>query len=178
MIEDSILNAPIDSIQQMLRTIAMAGMDIPLVITDGIYGNSTKNAVCAFQKKSGLPVTGSVDHTTHKALVAAHNRANELLSPAQTAIHNFPAALVICPGQYHPHVRLVQAMQQNLRQEFPGIPPVSTTGYLDNATQEGLKLLQTLSGLDPTGHLDKTTWNRLTRVYRSLFDRNHAPSQG
>lgn len=178
MNEDVILNAPIDSIQQMLRTISMAGMDIPLVIVDGIYGDSTKNAVSAFQKKSGLPITGTVDHTTHKALTAAYNRANELLYPAQASVINFPSTLVILPGQYHPHVRLTQAMQQNLRQEFPGIPAVSVTGYLDSATQEGLKLLQTLAGLEATGYLDKTTWNRLTRLHRSLFDRNYAPSQG
>lgn len=178
MTEDPILNAPIRSLQQMLRTIAFAGMDIPLVVPDGIYGDNTKAAITAFQQKSGLPATGTVDHTTHQALVHAHNHANELLSPAQPSVHHFPASLVILPGQYHPHVRLAQAMQQNLRQEFQGIPSVTVTGYLDNATQDALKLLQTLSGMDPTGHLDKATWNRLTRIYRCIFDRNYAPSQG
>lgn len=178
MTEDPILNAPIQALQQMLRTIASAGTDIPLVVPDGIYGDSTRNAVSEFQKKNGLPVTGTVDHTTHQALVRAHNHANELLSPAESSVHRFPASLVIQPGQYHPHVRLAQAMQQNLRQEFPGIPSVNITGYLDGPTQEALKLLQTISGITPTGHLDKTTWNRLSRLYRCVFDRNHAPSQG
>lgn len=178
MREDPILNAPIQALQQMLRTIALAGAEIPLVVPDGIYGDSTRNAVAAFQKNNGLPVTGTVDHTTHLALVHAHDRANELLSPAQPSVHRFPATLVIQPGQYHPHVRLAQAIYQCLRQEFPGIPALTITGYLDGPTQDALKLLQTLSGMDPTGHLDKTTWNRLSQLYRCIFDRNLPPSQG
>lgn len=178
MTEDPILNAPIQSLQQMLRTIAFAGMDIPLVIPDGVYGASTKNAVIAFQKQQGLPATGMVDETTHRAIVAAHNHANELLSPAQSAVYRFPATLVILSGQYHPHVRLAQTMLQNLHQEFSGLPRPTATGYLDETTQDALKLIQTLAGLCPTGQLDKVTWNRLTRLYRSIFDRNLQPSQG
>ena len=178
MTEDPILNAPIQSLQQMLRTIAFAGMDIPLVIPDGTYGDSTKAAVSAFQQHQGLPVTGTVDKVTHQAIVTAHNHANELLSPAQSAVHRFPATLVVLTGQYHPHVRLAQAMLQNLHQEFPGIPRPNVTGYLDEVTQDGLRLLQTLSCITPTGHLDKVTWNRLTRLYRSVFDRYLPPSQG
>lgn len=178
MNEDIILNMPVTSLQQMLRTIAYAGMDIPVVVPDGIYGDTTKSAVSAFQQKNGLPVTGIADHTTHTAIVNAHNHARELLAPAQPSVHHFPVTLVVTPGQYHPHVRLTQAMLQNLRQEFPDIPAVTITGFLDESTQEALKLLQVLSGLDVTGHLDKASWNRLCRFYRIIFDRSHLPSQG
>ena len=178
MNEDMILNMPVTSLQQMLRTIAHAGMDIPVVIPDGIYGDTTKSAVSAFQQKNGLPATGIVDHATHTAIVNAHNQAHELLSPAHPMVFHFPATLVILSGQYHPHIRLAQAMLQNLRLEFPGIPAVTVTGCLDEPTQEALKLLQVLSGLEVTGHLDKASWNRLSRIYRSIFDRNYLPSQG
>lgn len=178
MNEDPILNMPITSLQQMLRNIAYAGMDIPVVVPDGIYGDTTKSAVSAFQQKNGLPATGIVDQATHTAIVNAHNQALELLNPAQPMVHHFPATLVILPGQYHPHVRLAQAMLQNLRQEFPGIPAVTVTGFLDEPTQEALKLLQVLSGLEVTGHLDKASWNRLARIYRGFFDRSLLPSQG
>lgn len=178
MTEDPILNAPIRSLQQMLRTIAFAGMDIPLVIPDGIFGNATKDAVSSFQRQKGLPITGTVDEATHRAIVKAHNEANELLSPAQPAVYRFPTTLVVLPGQHHPHVHLAQSMLQNLHQELSGIPRPNVTGYMDEVTQDGLRLIQALAGISTTGYLDKATWNWLSRLYRSVFDRNHPPSQG
>lgn len=178
MREDPVVNAPIRSLQLMLRTIAFATGEIPAVIPDGIFGASTEDAVSVFQKVYSLPVTGVADEETFRAIVSAYNLANEALSPVQSAVFLFPTGLVISGGQHHPHVRLAQAMLLALRQEFPALTSTAVSGILDPVTAENLRLLQELSGLEVTGQLDKRSWNLLSRLYRGLFDRSLPPSQG
>lgn len=179
MIEDPVFNAPVESLQLMLRTIALADGQLPAVIPDGLYGSSTKAAVMEFQRIHGFPVTGTVDAELYQAIVQAYNQAAELLSQAEAAVQNFPASLVIHPGQYHPIARLAQAMLLDLGVEFgDNFKPCPTSGILCPATMADIKNLQELSGLSCTGFLNKITWNRLCRLYRAIFDRNVQPSQG
>lgn len=51
-------------LQEQLNRIAQVYTAIPTVITDGIYGEATKEAVRQFQKTFGLPQTGIVDFRT------------------------------------------------------------------------------------------------------------------
>ena len=51
-------------IQEQLNTISQVYTAVPSVTVDGIYGESTANAVRAFQSVFGLPQTGVVDYQT------------------------------------------------------------------------------------------------------------------
>ena len=102
----------------------------------------------------------------------------ELLLPSEPCIAHFPAGLKICAGQSHPHIRLAQAMFQALHAFSPDFKPAPVSGTLDGETAENLRLIQRCSLLPDTGELDKQTWNRLSRLYRAVFDRNHLPAQG
>ena len=51
-------------LQEQLNGISDGYPAIPKVAVDGIYGESTQNAVRTFQKIFGLPVTGVVDYPT------------------------------------------------------------------------------------------------------------------
>ena len=51
-------------IQEQLNTISQVYTAVPSVTADGIYGESTANAVRAFQSVFGLPQTGVVDYQT------------------------------------------------------------------------------------------------------------------
>ena len=51
-------------LQEQLDTIAGVYSAIPRILTDGIYGPATENAVKAFQSIFGLPQTGIVDFST------------------------------------------------------------------------------------------------------------------
>ena len=51
-------------IQEQLNTISQVYTAVPSVTADGIYGESTPNAVRAFQSVFGLPQTGVVDYQT------------------------------------------------------------------------------------------------------------------
>jgi peptidoglycan hydrolase-like protein with peptidoglycan-binding domain len=48
----------------MLSVLAAYIPEIPTVTIDGIYGNATRNAVLAAQRRFGLPQTGEVDFNT------------------------------------------------------------------------------------------------------------------
>lgn len=178
MQEDPVRNAPIESLQLMLRTIALAAGESSPVIPDGIYGEATARAVSDFQSANSLPVTGIADAQTFRAIADAYDPAAELLETAQGPVVLFPAQLVILPGQYHPHVGLAQAMFAALRYDFPALQSHDTLGHLDSATQENFRLLQRQGALPETGSLDKPTWNRLCRLYRAMYDRDFPPSQG
>ncbi|MBQ9268317.1 MAG: peptidoglycan-binding protein [Oscillospiraceae bacterium] len=102
----------------------------------------------------------------------------ELLQPSEPCIVHFPASLKICAGQSHPHIRLAQAMFQALHAFSPDFKPVPVSGTIDGETAENLRRLQKCSLMPETGELDKQTWNRLSRLYRAVFDRNYLPSQG
>ena len=51
-------------IQEQLQRIARVYTVIPVITPDGIYGPATREAVAAFQRTFGLPVTGIIDFTT------------------------------------------------------------------------------------------------------------------
>ena len=178
MFEDPALNQPIKSLQIMLEAIAYTFSTIPIVNPDGIFGSSTEDSVKAFQKEYGLPVTGAADEETFRSIVAVYETAMELLSPARGPMYHFPAALTVSQGQFHPTVYLVQAMLNAIHDEFPEIPAPAVTGRMDRNTATAIKKLQALSGMKETGILNKPTYDRISLIYRILFDRTLLPSQG
>jgi hypothetical protein len=169
---------PVAGLQQMLRAISFGDHNIPSVIPDGIYGETTQAAVSAFQQAHQLPVTGIVDEATFNAIVAAYGDAWELLSPAQPSVVIFPGDLVISPGQSHPNVFLAQGIFAALEQQFPNFQKSSLSGTMDRITVENLREVQTLSGMTPSGCLDKRSWNQLCRLYRATQDPARQPTQG
>lgn len=178
MFDDPALNQPVKSLQIMLEAIAYTFGTIPIVNPDGIFGASTEDAVKAFQKEYGLPITGAADEETFRAIVVVYETAMELLSPARGPIYHFPAGLTVSQGQFHPTVYLVQAMLTAIHDEFPEIPTPAVTGRMDRNTTAAIKKLQALSGIDETGILNKPTYDRINLIFRALFDRSRLPSQG
>ena len=56
-----------------MRTIAQNNNAVPLITVDGIYGDSTKQAVIAVQRLSGIEQTGAVGPLTWNAIVNLYN---------------------------------------------------------------------------------------------------------
>lgn len=178
MQEDPIMNAPIRSLQLMLRTLSFLDSDYPSLIPDGIFGTATAGAVSTFQGKHGLPVTGIADQTTHAAIVRAYEAALPRLIPAEAPIAWFPAELHVAPGQSHPHVFLVQGMLAALHSANPQFPAPALTGRIDEKTEAALRAVQSLHGAPVTGILDGGTYNQLARLYRGSSERNLGPGCG
>lgn len=162
---DSFVGQPVRSLQTMLRILAEDDRSISTVIPDGIYGSQTRNAVSAFQRKYGLPVTGVTDQATWEKIVTAQTAARTRLLAAQ------PLQLILNPNQVlrrgdnHPYVYVVQSMLVGLGQIYGSIIPPNITGVIDAPTVDALASFQHLCALPQTGELDKITWKHLALQY-------------
>lgn len=163
---ESFIGQPVRSLQTMLRVIASHHKDLPSVIPDGIYGQQTANAVSAFQRKYGIPVTGITDQATWEMIVSVYEPALIQVTPAQPLQIILEPSQVIRSGEEHHSIYLVQAMLTAMANDYSSIPLPPLSGTLDAGTAESLIAFQRLSGLEPTGQLDKITWKHLVLQFQ------------
>lgn len=168
---ESFVEQPVRSLQTMLRVLAEDDARLPTVVPDGIYGPTTMNAVTAFQRQKGLPITGIADQQTWDAIVAFYEPALIRVGKAQ------PIEIILDPGQVFrkgdrsPYIYLLQSMLTSLSDTHPSIAPPGHSGMIDDDTIVALIAFQKLSGLEETGEFDKITWKNL--VHQFTLDANH-----
>lgn len=162
---ESFVEQPIRSLQTMLRVIAEDDPRLPTVVPDGIYGPTTMQAVSAFQRQYGLPVTGITDQSTWDQIVTVYEPALVRIGPAS------PLEIIMEPGQVfrlgdsNAYIYLLQSILVQLSNDNPSISAPTHNGVLDDPTSEALAAFQLLAGLPPTGELDKITWNYLSKQF-------------
>lgn len=172
---ESFVEQPVRSLQTMLRVIAEDDKKLPTVIPDGVYGPDTMQAVSAFQRKNGLPVTGVADQNTWNNIVLAYEPALIRINKAE------PIEIVMDPGKEFrindssPYIYLLQSMLTQLSKDHPRIMTPTHSGILDPQTSESLRGFQELAGLPVTGILDKVTWKHL--VHHFTLNAHHNESQ-
>ena len=159
-------------LQRMLRTLAMTDWTLPCPAPDGVFGETTLEAVMTFQREKGLPVTGTVDRETWAALLQAYGEVCQTLYGSHgTDLFPFPPERVE-PGQSTPMLLPIQAMFCALSQFLSGVRAETPRGTLDEATEENLRWLQARCGLPVTGCLDQATCDSLGRVYETFVARS------
>ncbi len=163
--EQDFLNRPVLSLQTMLRTISQQDDRVLPVIPNGVYGRSTYGSVSSFQEAGGLPVTGLADRATWEQIRLSHDAALEQQRPPRTE-PIWAVGQQLCPGESNLHLYLVQALLTALSQFDSRLTPPPLSQTLDPVTAEGLKWVQTLAELPPTGCLDTLTWHALNDLYR------------
>lgn len=178
---ESFVEQPVRSLQTMLRVIAEDDRRLPTVVPDGIYGPTTMNAVTAFQRREGLPITGIADQMTWESIVNAYEPALIRVDKAE------PIEIIMDPGQVFrigdssPYIYLLQSILTQLSQDHPQIQPTGHSGILDSETSRSLSEFQKLAGLADTGELDKITWKHLSRQFTLNAHHNtayHADRRG
>ncbi len=171
---ESFVEQPIRSLQTMLRVIAEDDPRLPTLVPDGIYGPSTMNAVTAFQRLYGLPVTGITDQATWDQIVLIYEPALVRIGPAE------PIEILLEPGQVfrigdsNAYIYLLQSILTQLSDENPTINRPDHNGVLDDPTSQALAAFQLLAGLPPTGELDKITWKFLVKQFTLSANRQVA----
>ena len=162
---ESFVEQPIRSLQTMLRVIAEDDTRLPALVPDGVYGPTTMQAVSAFQRQYGLPVTGITDQATWEQIVAIYEPALIRITPAE------PIEILIEPGEVfrlgdsNAYIYLLQSILIQLSNDNPTISPPEHNGVLDDLTSQALAAFQLLAGLPPTGELDKVTWKYLSKQF-------------
>ncbi|MBQ8359061.1 MAG: peptidoglycan-binding protein [Oscillospiraceae bacterium] len=171
---ESFVEQPIRSLQTMLRVIAEDDARLPTLVPDGVYGPTTMQAVSAFQRQYGLPVTGITDQATWDQIVAIYEPALIRIGPAE------PIEILMEPGEIfrlgdsNAYIYLLQSILTQLANDNPTISPPDHNGVLDDPTSQALAAFQLLAGLPPTGELDKITWKYLVRQFTLSANRQAA----
>lgn len=162
---ESFVAQPIRSLQTMLRVIREDAGYTDNVIPDGIYGNSTMEAVTQFQREHGLPITGVTDQRTWEAITAEYTPALVRMEAAQPLQLILNPGQIIRRGQSHPYLYLIQSMLFAMAEVYDSIPAPQMTGVLDLPSIEAITAFQYLSDLPQTGQIDKITWKHLALQY-------------
>ena len=131
MSEGTFLGRPVRGLQTMLRMISKMIPEIPPVIPDGVYGQSTMRAVTELQRAARLPATGVVDQATWDETVRMYHDACEYLLPPQPLEIGLRPGQCIAPGEENLHMHLVEAMFQSLGRVYDNVPPVEVNGKND-----------------------------------------------
>lgn len=162
------------NLQTYLRQLSYHDPDITPPPIDGIFGNVTRQALCEFQKQSGLPVTGTATRDTWEALYEAYRvSVAENAMPSRVSI--FPATpkdYCLSHGCRDFSVSVLQYMLRELQHDFGDGIPIEINGVFDDATETAVKEFQTCcKGLERNGTVDCKTWDAIVLRYNALVER-------
>ena len=146
---------------------------IPPVTVDGVFGQTTADAVRAAQRTFGLPVDGVVGEQTWNRIYSAY-RGIVTTIPLEYA-EGFTVPYQGNPlriGSEAEEVRLLQEYLNYISLSYPSIPSLPVTGYFGPRTEEAVIAFQRLEGLEPNGLVQSTTWTAITDLYNTLYRGN------
>lgn len=163
---------PIRSLQSFLRRISQSDPDIPPVIPDGSFTEQTRDAVLAFQRKQGLPATGSVDHETWDSIVIAYD-AIIRSEGKPLRINLYPGAFFrAAPGDQDINLYAILAVIKAISEFFPELGEADLGNTYTSRTEQVVKNLQSCYGIAEDGIITKAFWDRTTGLYSTVISQN------
>ena len=164
-LEQEMLSNPVRNLQYMLRRLSTRYSFLPQLALDGLFGEETLEAVMLFQRELAPPVTGVVDQRTWDAIHSAWVDLERDVAPPRS-LRIFPGeGFQVSPGMSGSYMVLPQTMFQMLSQKLNGIVDAAPDGYHGDASVENSRWLQGLAQREPTGIMDRKTWDMLSRLY-------------
>ena len=160
-------------IQNSLNIISRNYPLIPKLTPDGVFGESTEEAVRTFQRIFNLTPDGVVGRATWYrivSLVVGINRLNELDSIGNTLFGlslEYPDA--ISEGNTGEKVSIMQLMLNILSEYYNEIPPVPNSGSFEAQTLNSVLAFQKLVGVPQTGVVDDRTWELMYNAVKGIY---------
>lgn len=145
---------------------------LPTSSIDGVFGTLTREAVEAYQRMMGLPITGVVNQETWTALVSTYQSV--LL--ARPIEEFFPEGIGLYPGD---QLFLVEGMRGNgvralqetiniIANSYGNIPTLTVDGIYGPATTAAVMEIQRMGGLSPTGAVGPVTWRYIVSLVQEI----------
>lgn len=156
------------SLQMWLSALHCAGENVPAVAPTGRYNEMTAEAVRAFQRLHGIEPTGEVDYETWNAVKNAYGSMCASRA-APDGVRMFPSAdYVLRVGEMSDVALCVQMMLSSLTVAYDKFGNVAKSGVFDEETADCVREFQSINGIEPTGEVDRATWDRLVKNYNTF----------
>lgn len=142
---------------------------IPQIQITGVYDDQTRQAVEAFQRLYGLPITGNVTLTDWNEIYKVYSGIIDSLPDSQfeQASRPFPG-VVLRRGSSGENVRLLQEYLNTISQVIPEIPSIEVDGQFGPATQNAVIAFQEYDGINPDGNVGAVTWEAIGELYDDI----------
>ena len=156
-------------VQYYLRVIAEFNPKIPPVTPNGVFDAQTKNAVLAFQREYGLAQTGEADEETWNKLTSVYLGLIDSAESAGSGIaaEVFPGTLLNL-GSAGEDVETLQTYLNTVAEVYTEIPAVNVSGNFDEATQNAVRIFQSIFGIPQSGVVGPITWEILAEKYAEI----------
>lgn len=162
------------TIQRELNRISRNYPAIPKIYpANGIYGESTVEAVMTFQRVFNLTQSGIVNKATWyklKYIFTAVKGLSELtgegLSEEDIAE---PWGDSLRRGDYGQRIRVLQYYLNVIAYFNPEIPSVTANDVFDAATENQVRAFERFYGLNPDGVVDFRTWLLINEIYTNIL---------
>jgi peptidoglycan hydrolase-like protein with peptidoglycan-binding domain len=155
------------NLQRYLRQLSRFDPDIPSVDEDGIFGDETRVALEAFQRKYGLPITGTADSETWARLFDEYLASvEERTRPDPVFIFpRHPTDYSLGRGDENIYVGVVQLLLREIVTLYgEDAEQLPLDGVFGESTERAVKDFQRIQRLPEDGRVDRITWNRLARA--------------
>ena len=163
----------VTNLQRYLRRLSYEGLQGERVPIDGIFDETTKNALSEFQRQQGLPATGVADKTTWDTLFSEYRRVTDDERNEQ-GLYLFPERpndYTVSAGDTLTLVRIIQLLLLELQATYDVFEDITESGTYDLQTENAIREFQIKNGLPATGEVNRATWNRIVREYSNLKKR-------
>ena len=158
------------NLQRYLRQLSRFDPAIPSVDEDGIFGEETRLSLEAFQRKYGLPISGTADAETWLRLFEAYLASvEERTRPEAVFIFpRSPADYSVGRGDKNIYVAVVQLLLREIITLY-GLDTelLPLDGVFGEKTEQAVRDFQRIQRLPEDGRVDRVTWNRLAAGQRS-----------
>ncbi len=151
----------ISELQKRLYDVSFVNEKVPPVMSDGIYGKETAQAVKAFQYANNLDATGEADSKTWDTIM---NYCQTLKTPITVSV--VPKNFVLSNTTSKDIIYIIQVMLNRLGEEFSNFPQIEINGIYSEKMKEALIFLSQVSNID-CKQFDVSTWNMLAFIFNA-----------
>lgn len=156
------------NLQRYLRQLSYHCAAISPPPIDGVWESATERSLSEFQKEHALPVTGRADKITWDRLREEYLRSMAENSPP-TTVSLFPRekGFSVSEGDEGLLAELIIYMLGELSATY-GFPVLPEARVIDADLTRIIADFQEKNGLQPSGKVDRMTWDALAREHNLL----------
>ncbi len=155
----------VETLQYLIEYISIFYRNVRPTGVDGIFGQSTLDALLSTQRAFGLEETGTTTEETWYTLYGVYDAIVSAVLPI-TEEQYFPG--VLQQGDSGESVRLIQRYLNAVATFFGDIPTLVEDGVFGTQTRNAIYEFQRLYLVNENGIVDSGTWYRLVELYNYI----------